>query len=65
MKATIEIEFDGCFHGCPFVTDASFGPNYCTKTNPHRMIIGYSSSSSQIPAGKRHPYWCPEAEVGE
>ena len=67
VKATIIHDFDGCFDGCPWCSEAPMGPNYCQhpsiigRQSRDRLIIGYSSRSSQIPAGKKHPIWCPIA----
>lgn len=67
MKATIIHNFEGCFYGCPWCSEASMGPNYCQhpaiigRRSNDRLIIGYSSRSSQIPLGQKHPAWCPIA----
>ena len=65
MKAITIHEFKGCFDGCPYCGEESMGPNYCYHPSisrldgKERLIVGYSSRSSQIPAGKKHPDWCP------
>lgn len=60
MKAvTITVTFAGCLDGCPYAegADRAMCPVFCTLAN--RRVVGYSSKSSEIPAGKAHPPWCP------
>lgn len=65
MQATVTYEFEGCFYGCPFCSDADMGPNFCYHPSfddtRYPRIVGYSSSSSEIPIGKKCPDWCPVA----
>jgi hypothetical protein len=65
MKATVEHEFDGCHFGCPYFVGYSMGPEYCDHPSfpKQKKIVGYSSSSCEIPDGKEYPEWCPVAKV--
>jgi hypothetical protein len=68
MKATVTFEFGGCYNGCPYCRDFGvMSPAYChhpVLPEP-KKIIGYSSKSCEIPAGKEHPDWCPVAKEGK
>ena len=59
MKAvTLTVTFAGCLDGCPYAegSDRAMCPIFCTLSN--RQVVGYSSKSSEIPAGTAHPPWC-------
>lgn len=64
MKATVTHEFKGCHDGCPYCSDTGvMSPEYCSHSSfvKPKKIIGYSSSSCEIPKGMDHPEWCPIA----
>jgi len=66
MKATVEHKFDGCYDGCPYLVEfGTLSPCYCKHPlfNAPKKIIGYSTSSCEIPEGKTYPDWCPVAKV--